>query len=111
MILAAGDTFRAAAIDQLEIWAGRTNTEMVKHKEGSDPSAVIFDAIKAARARHADYVIADTAGRLHNRTHLMEELTKLTALRSGNWGVPPMRFCWCWTPPPGRTASVRRNSF
>jgi fused signal recognition particle receptor len=76
-VLAAGDTFRAAAIDQLEIWAGRTNTDIIKHKEGSDPSAVVFDAIKAARARNADYVIADTAGRLHNRTNLMEELKKI----------------------------------
>ncbi|MCW3098692.1 MAG: Signal recognition particle receptor FtsY [Chthonomonadaceae bacterium] len=77
VVLAAGDTFRAAAIDQLEIWAGRTNTDIIKHKEGSDPSAVVFDAIKAARARNADYVIADTAGRLHNRTNLMEELKKI----------------------------------
>ncbi len=77
VVLAAGDTFRAAAIDQLEIWAGRTNTEIIKHKEGSDPSAVVFDAIKAARARNADYVIADTAGRLHNRSNLMEELKKI----------------------------------
>jgi fused signal recognition particle receptor len=77
VVLAAGDTFRAAAIDQLEIWAGRTNTEIIKHREGSDPSAVVFDAIKAARARNADYVIADTAGRLHNRSNLMEELKKI----------------------------------
>lgn len=77
VVLAAGDTFRAAAIDQLEIWAGRTNTEIIKHKEGSDPSAVVYDAIKAARARNADYVIADTAGRLHNRSNLMEELKKI----------------------------------
>jgi fused signal recognition particle receptor len=77
VVLAAGDTFRAAAIDQLEIWAGRTNTEIIKHKEGSDPSAVVYDAIKAARARGADYVIADTAGRLHNRSNLMEELKKI----------------------------------
>ena len=67
VVLAAGDTFRAAAIDQLEIWAQRTGTEMVKHEEGADPSAVVFDAIRAARARNADYVIADTAGRLHTR--------------------------------------------
>jgi fused signal recognition particle receptor len=86
VILAAGDTFRAAAIDQLEIWAGRTHTEIVKHKEGADPSAVIFDAIKAARARHADYVIADTAGRLHNRTHLMEELKKINRITERELG-------------------------
>lgn len=86
VILAAGDTFRAAAIDQLEIWASRTHTEIVKHKEGADPSAVIYDAIKAARARHADYVIADTAGRLHNRTHLMEELKKINRITERELG-------------------------
>src|SRR5215813_3522449 len=70
VVLAAADTFRAAAIDQLEIWAGRTQTELVKHREGADPSAVVYDAIKAARARNADYIIADTAGRLHTRSNL-----------------------------------------
>jgi fused signal recognition particle receptor len=89
VILAAGDTFRAAAIDQLEIWAGRTGTELVKHKEGGDPSAVIFDAIRAARARGADYVIADTAGRLHNRGHLMEELKKINRIAERELGRPP----------------------
>ena len=88
VILAAGDTFRAAAIDQLEIWAHRNHSEMVRHKEGADPSAVIFDAIKAARARGADYVIADTAGRLHNRTHLMEELKKINRITERELGRP-----------------------
>jgi fused signal recognition particle receptor len=88
VILAAGDTFRAAAIDQLEIWAGRTNTELVKHREGSDPSAVVFDAIKAARARNADYVIADTAGRLHTRNNLMEELKKINRITERELGHP-----------------------
>src|SRR5579883_1516195 len=74
VVLAAGDTFRAAAIDQLEIWSRRVGTELVKHREGADPSAVVFDAIKAARAREADFVVADTAGRLHTRANLMEEL-------------------------------------
>ncbi|HLJ54753.1 MAG TPA: signal recognition particle-docking protein FtsY [Chthonomonadaceae bacterium] len=88
VVLAAGDTFRAAAIDQLEIWAQRTNTEMVKHREGSDPSAVVFDAIRAARARSADYVIADTAGRLHTRTNLMEELKKINRIAERELGRP-----------------------
>jgi fused signal recognition particle receptor len=88
VILAAGDTFRAAAIDQLEIWAGRTNTELVKHREGSDPSAVVYDAIKAARARNADYVIADTAGRLHTRSNLMEELKKINRITERELGHP-----------------------
>lgn len=89
VLLAAGDTFRAAAIDQLEIWATRTNTDLVKHKEGSDPAAVIFDAIRAGRARGADYVIADTAGRLHNRAHLMEELKKINRIAERELGRLP----------------------
>ncbi len=88
VVLAAGDTFRAAAIDQLEIWAGRIGCEIVKHREGSDPSAVIFDAIKAARARNADYIIADTAGRIHTRTHLMEELKKINRITERELGRP-----------------------
>ena len=88
VVLAAGDTFRAAAIDQLEIWARRTNTELVKHQEGSDPASVVFDAIKAAKARHADYVIADTAGRLHTRLNLMEELKKIHRITERELGRP-----------------------
>ena len=76
VILAAADTFRAAAIDQLQIWADRSGAEIVKHQEGSDPSAVVFDAIAAAKSRNADIVICDTAGRLHNKKNLMEELKK-----------------------------------
>lgn len=76
VILAAADTFRAAAIDQLQIWAERAGVEIVKHQEGSDPSAVVFDAIAAAKSRNADIVICDTAGRLHNKKNLMEELKK-----------------------------------
>ena len=76
VILAAADTFRAAAIDQLEIWAERAGVDIVKHQEGSDPSAVVFDAISAAKARGADIVICDTAGRLHNKKNLMDELSK-----------------------------------
>ncbi len=76
VILAAGDTFRAAAIDQLAIWAERAGVELVKHQEGADPSAVVFDSIQAAKARGAELVICDTAGRLHNKKNLMEELKK-----------------------------------
>src|SRR5688572_21391386 len=76
-LIAAGDTFRAAAIDQLDIWGQRIGVEVIKHRDGADPSAVIFDSIKAARSRGADYVIADTAGRLHTRSNLMEELKKI----------------------------------
>ncbi|HEX2939093.1 MAG TPA: signal recognition particle-docking protein FtsY [Ruminiclostridium sp.] len=77
VILAAADTFRAAAIDQLEIWAQRADVEIVKHMEGADPAAVIFDALNAGRARGADVVICDTAGRLHNKKNLMDELSKI----------------------------------
>ena len=77
VLLAAADTFRAAAIDQLDIWAQRSGCEIIKQKEGSDPAAVIFDAIAAAKARGADVIICDTAGRLHNKKHLMDELAKI----------------------------------
>ncbi|HWR43205.1 signal recognition particle-docking protein FtsY [Sporomusa sp.] len=77
VLIAAADTFRAAAIDQLEIWGQRTGTEVIKHAEGSDPAAVAFDAVQAAKARKVDVVIIDTAGRLHTKSNLMEELKKI----------------------------------
>ena len=77
VLLAAGDTFRAAAIDQLEVWANRCNVDIIKHQEGADPGAVIFDAIKASKARGVDVLICDTAGRLHNKSNLMNELGKV----------------------------------
>ena len=77
VLLAAADTFRAAAIEQLEIWGERTGTEVIKTKPGGDPSAVLFDALQAAKARKTDYVIVDTAGRLHNKQNLMAELEKM----------------------------------
>lgn len=80
VLLAAADTFRAAAIDQLEIWAERAQCDIVKQKEGSDPAAVVYDAISAAKARGTDIIIADTAGRLHNKKYLMDELGKITRI-------------------------------
>ncbi len=77
VILGAADTFRAAAIDQLDVWAERADVDIVKHKEGTDPAAVIFDTIQAGNARMADILICDTAGRLHNKKNLMEELGKI----------------------------------
>lgn len=77
VLLAAGDTFRAAAIDQLDIWAHRIGAEVIKHSEGSDPAAVAYDAVQAGKARKADIVIIDTAGRLHTKANLMEELKKV----------------------------------
>ena len=77
VLLAAADTFRAAAIDQLQIWADRAQVDLVRHEEGSDPAAVVFDAINAGSARGCDVVICDTAGRLHNKKNLMDELSKI----------------------------------
>ena len=77
VLLAAADTFRAAAIDQLDIWAQRSGAQIIKQKEGSDPAAVVYDAIAAAKARDVDVIICDTAGRLHNKKHLMDELAKI----------------------------------
>lgn len=82
VIVAAADTFRAAAIDQLQIWVDRAGADIVKHNEGSDPASVVFDAITAAKARNADVVICDTAGRLHNKKNLMDELKKITRICS-----------------------------
>ena len=82
VIVAAADTFRAAAIDQLNVWTDRAGVEIVKHSEGSDPAAVIFDALTAAKARGADVVLCDTAGRLHNKKNLMEELRKIARVIS-----------------------------
>ena len=78
VLLGAADTFRAAAIDQLQVWADRAGVDMVKHTEGADPAAVVFDTITAGKARHMDVVICDTAGRLHNKKNLMDELAKIS---------------------------------
>ena len=96
VLMAAADTFRAAAADQLEIWSERSGVELVRQYEGADPAAVVFDALSAAKARSADVVLIDTAGRLHNKQNLMNELNKIPAATG--------RPCWCWTPPPDRTA-------
>ena len=77
VLMAAGDTFRAAAADQLEIWSQRSGVELVRQHEGADPAAVVFDALTAAKARNADVVLIDTAGRLHNKQNLMNELNKI----------------------------------
>ncbi len=77
VILGAADTFRAAAIEQLEVWAERADVDIVKHKEGADPAAVVYDTIQAGIARNADIIICDTAGRLHNKKNLMDELAKI----------------------------------
>ena len=80
VLLVAGDTFRAAAADQLEIWAGRSGADIVRQHEGADPAAVVFDGIQAAKARNTDVIIIDTAGRLHNKQNLMNELNKISRI-------------------------------
>ena len=80
VLLAAADTFRAAAIDQLEVWSNRAGVQLVKHQEGSDPAAVVYDGIQAAKARGVDILICDTAGRLHNKKNLMNELSKINKI-------------------------------
>ncbi|MCY6372386.1 signal recognition particle-docking protein FtsY [Clostridium ganghwense] len=80
VVMAAADTFRAAAIDQLEVWSNRAGVDIIRHQEGSDPGAVVFDAIQASKARKADVLICDTAGRLHNKKNLMNELEKINRI-------------------------------
>lgn len=89
VILAAADTFRAAAIDQLEVWGQRVGVDVIRQNEGSDPAAVVYDALQAARARRADAVLVDTAGRLHTKTNLMEELRKIRRVIERELGRPP----------------------
>ena len=78
VILGAADTFRAAAIEQLQVWADRAQVDLIKHAEGSDPAAVVYDTIQAGKARNCDVIIIDTAGRLHNKKNLMDELNKIS---------------------------------
>ena len=85
VLIAAADTFRAAASEQLAEWAKRADVRIVKHNEGADPAAVVFDAISSAKAKNDDILIVDTAGRLHNKTHLMEELKKIDRVVGRNW--------------------------
>lgn len=89
VLLSAADTFRAAAIEQLEIWANRSGVEIIKHQPGADPAAVVFDSINAAVARQADVVLIDTAGRLHTKTNLMEELAKIGRIVQRTLGRDP----------------------
>lgn len=86
VILVAADTFRAAAIDQLEVWSNRAGVDIIKHQEGSDPAAVVYDGIQAAKARKADILICDTAGRLHNKKNLMDELGKINRIIEREFG-------------------------
>lgn len=111
VILAAADTFRAAAIDQLQIWAQRAGVEIIKHQEGSDPSAVVFDAIHAAKARGADLVICDTAGRLHNKKNLMEELAKTARVIERETGKPANEVLLVLDASTGQNALIQAKEF
>ena len=110
VILAAADTFRAAAIEQLTEWAGRAGVELIAQQEGSDPAAVIYDAIAAAKSRNADVLICDTAGRLHNKKNLMEELKKINGSSTKNIRTPTVRHWLSLTERPVRTRLHRQNS-
>lgn len=111
VILAAADTFRAAAIDQLQIWAQRAGVEIVKHKEGSDPSAVVYDAVSAAKARGADVVICDTAGRLHNKKNLMDELAKTARVIEKGTGRPASEVLLVLDASTGQNALIQAQEF
>ena len=110
VVLAAADTFRAAAADQLQLWAERTGGELVRGQEGADPGSVVFDAMAAAASRGADLVLVDTAGRLHTKTNLMEELKKLRRIVDRTAGRAARKCCSSSTRRPGRTGSCRRSS-
>lgn len=111
VILAAADTFRAAAIEQLEIWADRSGASIIKQKEGSDPAAVVFDAIAAAKARDADIIICDTAGRLHNKKHLMDELSKISRVIDRELPDADKEFLLVLDATTGQNAVVQANEF
>ena len=111
MILGAADTFGAAAIEQLEVWADRAGVPIVEHAEGADPAAVVFDTISAAKARHCDVVICDTAGRLHNKKNLMDELAKISRIIDKGLRGAARKFCSCSTRRPARTPSIRQRVF
>lgn len=85
VLLVAGDTFRAAAVDQLTVWANRNNVKIIKNENGADPASVVFDGVVSAQAKNVDVVIVDTAGRLHNKANLMEELKKVSKVVSNKW--------------------------
>lgn len=108
VLLAAADTFRAAAIDQLSVWADRIGVDLIKQTEGSDPAAVVYDAVNAAKSRKSEVLIVDTAGRLHNKKNLMDELAKINRVIERELPGAAKETFWCWTQPPGKTRSTRR---
>ena len=111
VLIAAGDTFRAAAIDQLEVWANRSGVDIIKHQEGADPGAVIFDSIKAAKARNTDLLICDTAGRLHNKSNLMNELSKVFKIIDREYPVAKREVLLVVDATTGQNAVSQAKSF
>ena len=111
VIICAGDTFRAAAAEQLTVWAERAGVPIVKQKEGADPAAVVFDGIQAAKSRQADVLIVDTAGRLHNKAHLMEELRKMARVISREFPEASARSLLVIDATTGQNGLVQANVF
>ena len=111
VVLAAADTFRAAAIEQLEVWSGRVGVELVRQASGSDPAAVVFDAVKAALARSADALIIDTAGRLHTKTNLMDELAKLKRVIERQYPGAPHESLMVLDAPTGQNGFAQAQMF
>lgn len=111
VLLAAADTFRAAAIDQLEVWSNRANVELIKHQEGSDPAAVIYDAVQAAKARKVDVLICDTAGRLHNKKNLMDELGKINRVIQREYGEAKKETLLVLDATTGQNAVIQAKQF
>lgn len=111
VLLVAADTFRAAAIEQLEIWAQRVSCEVIKQKSGSDPSAVVFDALKAAKSRGSDVVLVDTAGRLHTKVNLMEELKKVKRIMEREFPGAPHEILLVLDATTGQNAIAQAKMF
>lgn len=111
VMLAAADTFRAAAIEQLEVWSGRVGVELVRQTSGSDPAAVVFDAVKAVLARNADALIIDTAGRLHTKTNLMDELAKLKRVIERQYPGAPHESLMVLDAPTGQNGFAQAQMF
>ncbi|WP_346912800.1 signal recognition particle-docking protein FtsY [Clostridium sp.] len=111
VLLAAADTFRAAAIDQLEVWSSRANVDLIKHQEGSDPAAVIYDAVQAAKARKVDVLICDTAGRLHNKKNLMDELGKINRVIDREYGEAKKETLLVLDATTGQNAVIQAKQF
>ena len=111
VLLAAGDTFRAAAIGQLRVWAERVGADIIHHREGSDPSAVVFDALRAARARGSHVVLIDTAGRLHTKAHLMEEMRKVVRIIGREVPEAPQEVLLVLDATNGRNAIAQAKTF